>query len=295
MRTPVEGVGGFEQHHGKGLSHVNLLDADAAYNLVAECRQPAVAIIKHTNPCCFAAGDEPVAALYERALMAGDAISAYGGIVASNRPIDFAYATALRDVLSPITGGRMFFEIVIAPGYTQDGLEHLRKKSRDLRILTVPEGDPRRPRLEFRSVRGGMLVQQSDLSEELDFEVVSERAPSEGGTGRLAALLARGQARQVERDHARQGRRARRHGRGAAEPRRECAPGGARARANSPRAPRSPRTRSSPSPTRSRWRARAGVTAAAHPGGSIRDEDSVAAANALGMALVTTGARHFRH
>ena len=121
VRAPVEGIGGFVQHHGKALSYVNLLDADAAYNLVAESEQPAIAIIKHTNPCCFAAGEESVAALYERALMAGDAISAYGGIVATNQPIDFAFATTLRDVLSPVTGGRMFFEIVVAPGFTADG------------------------------------------------------------------------------------------------------------------------------------------------------------------------------
>ena len=236
VRSPVEGIGGFEQHHGKGLSYVNLLDADAAYNLVADCEQPAVAIIKHTNPCCFAAGDEPIAKLYERALSQGDAVSAYGGIVAGNRPIDLAYATALREVLSPITGGRMFFEIVIAPGFEEDGLEHLRKKSTDLRILTVPAGDPRRPRLEFKSLRGGMLVQQADLSEERDFEVVSERQPSEAELAdhARAPLLARLQAREIERDHARQGRRAGRRGRRPAEPRGERAAVGAeRGRAGS--------------------------------------------------------------
>ena len=294
VRTPVEGVGGFEQHHGKGLSHVNLLDADAAYNLVAECPQPAVAIIKHTNPCCFAAGDEPVAALYERALMAGDAISAYGGIVASNRPIDLAYATALRDVLSPITGGRMFFEIVIAPGYTQDGLEHLRKKSRDLRILTVPEGDPRRPRLEFRSVRGGMLVQQSDLSEELDFEVVSERAPSEGELAdlRLSWLVGKhvkSNAITLVKDGVLVGM-------GAGQPNRvESARLAVRGAGELAAGAALASDAFFPFPDSIEVAGEAGVTAAAHPGGSIRDEDSVAAANALGMALVTTGARHFRH
>ena len=230
VRAPVEGVGGFEQHHGKGLSYVNLLDADAAYNLVAECPQPAVAIIKHTNPCCFASGDEPIAALYERALMAGDAISAYGGIVASNRPIDFAYATALREVLSPITGGRMFFEIVIAPGFEPDGLEHLRKKSRDLRILTVPEGDPAppAPRIPLAARRDAGAAVRPLRGAGLRGR---QRARAERGrTGRPAARLACRQARQVQRDHARQGRCTGRHGRRAAEPRRERAPGGARRR-----------------------------------------------------------------
>ena len=294
VRSPVEGIGGFEQHHGKGLSHVNLLDADAAYNLVAECEQPAVAIIKHTNPCCFAAGDEPLAKLYERALSQGDAVSAYGGIVASNRPIDLAYATALREVLSPVTGGRMFFEIVIAPGFEEDGLAHLRKKSKDLRILTVPEGDPRRPRLEFKSLRGGMLVQQSDLSAERDFEVVSERQPSEAELAdlRLSWLV----CKHVKSNAITLVKNGVLVGMGAGQPNRvesaRLAVGGAGDLAAGAALASDAFF---PFPDSLEVAGAAGVTAAAHPGGSIRDEDSIAAANALGMALVTTGARHFRH
>ena len=294
VRSPVEGIGGFEQHHGKELSHVNLLDADAAYNLVAECEQPAVAIIKHTNPCCFAAGDEPIAKLYERALSQGDAVSAYGGIVASNRPLDLAYATALREVLSPVTGGRMFFEIVIAPAFEEDGLAHLRKKSKDLRILTVPEGDPRRPRLEFRSLRGGMLVQQSDLSDERDFEVVSERQPSAAELAdlRLSWLV----CKHVKSNAITLVKGGVLVGMGAGQPNRvesaRLAVGGAGdLAAGSALASDA----FFPFPDSLEVAGAAGVTAAAHPGGSIRDEDSIAAANALGMALVTTGVRHFRH
>ena len=294
VRSPVEGIGGFEQHHGKGLSYVNLLDADAAYNLVADCEQPAVAIIKHTNPCCFAAGDEPIAKLYERALSQGDAVSAYGGIVAGNRPIDLAYATALREVLSPITGGRMFFEIVIAPGFEEDGLEHLRKKSTDLRILTVPAGDPRRPRLEFKSLRGGMLVQQADLSEERDFEVVSERQPSEAELAalRLSWLVCRhvkSNAITLVKDGVLVGV-------GAGQPNRvESARLSVRSAGELAAGAALASDAFFPFPDSLEVAGAAGVTAAAHPGGSIRDEDSIAAANALGMALVTTGARHFRH
>ena len=294
VRSPVEGIGGFEQHHGKGLSYVNLLDADAAYNLVADCEQPAVAIIKHTNPCCFAAGDEPIAKLYERALSQGDAVSAYGGIVAGNRPIDLAYATALREVLSPITGGRMFFEIVIAPGFEEDGLEHLRKKSTDLRILTVPAGDPRRPRLEFKSVRGGMLVQQADLSEERDFEVVSERQPSEAELAdlRLSWFVCRhvkSNAITLVKDGVLVGV-------GAGQPNRvESARLSVRSAGELAAGAALASDAFFPFPDSLEVAGAAGVTAAAHPGGSIRDEDSIAAANALGMALVTTGARHFRH
>ena len=288
------GAGRFVQHHGKALSYVNLLDADAAYNLVTECERPAVAIVKHTNPCCFAAGDAPLAALYGRALAAGDAVSAYGGIVAANRPIDREFAAALREIPSPVTGGRMFFEIVIAPGHEGDGLAHLRGKSRDLRILTAPAGDPRRPRLEFRSLRGGMLAQQADPGGAPRFETVSERAPgaAELADLRIAWLVAghvKSNAIALVRDGALVGM-------GAGQPNRvesaRLAVAGAGERAEGAALASDAFF---PFPDSLEVAGAAGVTAAAHPGGSIRDGDSIAAANALGMALVTTGARRFRH
>ena len=291
---PVEGIGAFEQHHGKALSYVNLLDADAAYNLVAESAQPAVAIIKHTNPCCFAACEEPVAKLYERALAAGDAVSAYGGIVATNRPIDLAFATALREVLSPVMGGRMFFEIVVAPGFEADGLEHLSKKSKDLRILTVAAGDPRRPRLELRSTRGGVLVQESDLSEEHAFEVVSDRAPSEAELAdlRVAWLL----GKHVKSNAITLVRGGVLVGMGAGQPNRvESARLAVAGAGEAARGAALASDAFFPFPDSLEVAAAAGVTAAVHPGGSIRDEESVETANRLGMALLTAGARHFRH
>ncbi|MFA7249944.1 MAG: bifunctional phosphoribosylaminoimidazolecarboxamide formyltransferase/IMP cyclohydrolase, partial [Dehalococcoidia bacterium] len=181
VRTPVEGIGAFEQHHGRAMSYVNILDADAAYNVVCDFDVPAMAIIKHTNPACFAAGEEPggIAGLYQRALSEGDFVSAYGGIVATNRIVDFAFADALREVRSPSDGEtRMFYEIVIAPGYEPDALEHLKKKSKDLRILTAPIGAPHADRIEVRGVRGGMLVENADVSQDDTWNVVSERQPS---------------------------------------------------------------------------------------------------------------------
>ena len=297
VRTPVEGVGGYVQHHGKALSYVNVLDADAAYNLVADCPEPAVAIIKHTNPCCFATanGDaSAVAGLYERALNEGDAVSAYGGIVASNRPIDMAYATALREVRSPLTGQRMFFEIVIAPGIEDDALEHLRKKSADLRILTVPAGDPQRPRLEARAVRGGVLVQDADVSVERAFEVVSARQPSEQELAdlRVAWLIAKhvkSNAITFVRDGVLVGM-------GAGQPNRvESARLAAAGAGEAARGAVMASDAFFPFPDSLEVAAAAGVTAAVHPGGSIRDEESVRTADALGMALCVTGVRHFRH
>jgi len=294
VRTPIEGMGGYTQHHGKALSYVNVLDADAAYNLVADCPEPAVAIIKHTNPCCFATGDDSLAALYERALLAGDAVSAYGGIVAANRPIDLAWAIALREVLSPVTGGRMFFEIVIAPGFTPEGLEHLQKKSKDLRILTAPAGAPQRQRLEARAVRGGVLVQDADVTAEREFEVVSARAPSavELADLRVAWIV----AKHVKSNAIAFVRNGVLVGMGAGQPNRVtsarlAATGAAEAAHGAVMASDA----FFPFPDSLEVAGAAGVTAAVHPGGSIRDDEAIATADRLGMALLASGVRHFRH
>jgi len=298
VRTPAEGMGAYTQHHGKALSFVNILDADAAYNLVADFEAPAVAIIKHTNPCCFATGNaegpEGLAQLYERALVEGDAVSAYGGIVAVNRTLDMALATALRDVLSPIHGGRMFFEIVIVPDAEPEALEHLKKKSRDLRILTAPLGEPHRARLDFRAVRGGVVVQDADTSEERDFEVVSDRQPtaSEQADLRVAWTV----CKHVKSNGITFVKDGVLIGMGAGQPNRVqsarlCAEqAGERARGAVCAS-----DALIPFPDTIEVAAEAGVTCVVHTGGSIRDDESVDAANRLGVSLLTTGVRHFRH
>ena len=294
VHSPVEGIGGYEQHHGLGLSYVNILDAGAAFDLVAEFDEPAVAIIKHTNPACFATGDEAIATLYERALNAGDNVSAYGGIVASNRPIDLAYATALRDVRDPDGGQRMRFDIVIAPGATDDGLAHLKKKSKDLRILTAPLGDVAAPRLDFRAVRGGVAVQDADLSRETEFEVVSERQPSAAELAdlRIAWVVCKhvkSNAVTIVKDGVLLGM-------GAGQPNRvgsarlavELAGEAARGAVATTDA-------YIPFPDTIEVCAEAGVSCVMHTGGSIRDEDSIETADRLSVSLLTTGVRHFRH
>ena len=294
VRSPVEGIGGFEQHHGKGLSYVNILDADAALNLVLDFEQPAVAIIKHTNPCCFATGDVPAAELYERALKEGDAISAYGGIVTSNRPLDMALAKALREVPSPATGGRFPLDVVVVPGAEPDALEHLSKKSRDLRILTAPAGDPWRPRPDIRAVRGGLLVQEADVGAVPEFKVVSERQLSEGEIADLQVAWTvcrhvKSNAIVVVKDGSLIGM-------GTGQPNRV---GSARlaldAAGSRARGAVAASDALLPFPDTVEICAEAGVACVAHTGGSIRDQDSVDAANVRGVALVTTGVRHFRH
>ena len=294
VRTPVEGIGAYRQHHGKALSYVNILDADAAFNIVADFEQPAVAIVKHTNPCCLAVGESEIAALYERALTEGDSVSAYGGIVATNRPIDFALAQALRELRSPGGDMRMFYEIVIAPDADADGLDHLKKKSKDLRIITAPIGDPRRPRIDLRAVRGGFVAQQADVSAESDFKVVSERQPSAAELSDLrvawtACKHVKSNAVVFVKDGALVGM-------GAGQPNRVqsarlCVDGaGERARGAVAAS-----DALIPFPDTIEVAAEAGVTCMVHTGGSIRDDESVAAADRLGISLLTTGVRHFRH
>jgi phosphoribosylaminoimidazolecarboxamide formyltransferase/IMP cyclohydrolase len=277
------------------MSYVNFLDADAAYNLACDFVNPAIAIIKHTNPACFAtAPDASVAALYERSLTEGDHLSAYGGIVATNRVVDMALATALRDVLSPANGARMFYEIVVAPGYDPDALEHLKKKSKDLRILTAPLGEPRRPRTEVRSVRGGYLVQDSDVGDDHDFQVVSDRQPTETELADLRAAWIL--CKHVKSNAVAFVKDGVMIGMGAGQPNRVGSAALCKAQAGDRALGAVAATDALiPFPDTVEVCASAGCTVVAHTGGSIRDDESVAAANRLGISLVVTGVRHFRH
>ncbi len=297
VRTPVAGIGAFEQHHGKAMSYVNILDADAAFNVIADFDEPAIAIIKHTNPACFAAGDEPggVSGLYQRALTEGDFVSAYGGIVATNRVVDFAFADALRQIRSPSDGStRMFYEIVIAPGYEPDALEHLKKKSADLRILTAPLGDSHADRVEVRGVRGGMLVEHADVSQDDTWDVVSDRQPTDAELAdlKIAWVICKhvkSNAVAFVKDRVLIGM-------GAGQPNRVGSAELCKAQAGDRAAGAVAATDALiPFPDTVEVCASAGVTVVAHTGGSIRDQDSVDAANRLGVSLIVTGARHFRH
>ena len=146
--------------------------------MVNDYSDNAIAIIKHTNPCCLAVGGEELDVLFEKALTYGDAVSAYGGIIATNKNIDMKFADKIRTMLSPVNSIRMFYEIVVCASIDQDALEHLKKKSKDLRILTVPNVDTSYNWQTMRTLRGGMLIQDSDLSVEKEFELVSLRKPS---------------------------------------------------------------------------------------------------------------------
>lgn len=162
------GLAGAEQLHGKALSYLNLLDADAAMALVAEFTQPAAAIIKHANPCGCA-----VAATLSESFdlaYAGDPVAAFGAIVAFNRPVDTATA-------ENIVAGKRFIEVLLAPGYDPAALELLRHRWADCRVLLVRQttAEP----LALRSISGGMLAQQPDAIgfDKSRARVVSKRQP----------------------------------------------------------------------------------------------------------------------
>lgn len=289
------GVVGARQAQGKQLSYNNIADTDAAYECVAEFAEPAVAIIKHANPCGAAKAPTLVEA-YARAL-ACDPVSAFGGVVALNRKLDAATAAEIV---------KIFTEAIIAPDADEAAVALIGAKKNLRLLLAGGLPDPRAPGLAAKAVAGGWLIQERDaaMAEDLDLRVVTRRAPSADEMADL--LFAFKVAKHVKSNaivYARDGATV---GIGA----------GQMSRVDSSRI--------------AAWKAeeaakalglaqslahgavmasdaffpfadglvaaaRAGATAAIQPGGSLRDEEVIAAADAAGLAMVFTGARHFRH
>jgi len=285
------GIAGFRQRHGIPMSFNNVLDADAAWRTAIDFDQPTVVIVKHVNPCGLACHEDLTVA-YERAL-AGDPISAFGGIVACNRVIDAPLARAMRDSVSPSSGQRMRYDIIVAPGYTDEALAAL-TRWRDVRILEVAAGDALP--YDLRRVSGGFLVQSPDRKpdETLVLKVVSKRGPTEEELADLrfawrACKHVKSNAIVLAKDNTLLGM-------GAGQPNRVTSVRLAAERAGE-------RARGSVLASDAFFpffdglaaAAAAGVVAAIEPGGSVRDAEVIALADAAGMALVFTGERHFRH
>ncbi len=280
-----------KQLHGPEISYNNVMDADAAWRTVMDFEAPTVAIIKHNTPCGLASHDElPVA--YERAL-AGDPISAFGGIVACNRPIDGYLGRAMRASVSPSSGQRIRFDVVVAPGYSERALEAL-TRWRDARILEVPGSAA--VSFDVRRVSGGFLLQGPDRKPDasLQMKVVSKRQPTEDELRDLifawrACKHVKSNAIVLAKDDTMVGM-------GAGQPNRVNSVRLAVERAGE-------KARGSVLASDAYFpffdgiatAAIAGVTAAIEPGGSVRDDEVIALADAAGMALVFTGERHFRH
>lgn len=291
------GVATAEQVQGKALSYNNLNDTDAAYELIGELgdETPAVAIIKHANPCGVAMGETALAA-YQEAL-ACDATSAFGGIVALNRPLDAVTAEAITQI---------FTEVVIAPG-ADDAARAIFAKKKNLRLL-LTDGlpDPAAPGKMVKTVAGGLLVQDRDFGRinRGDLKVVTRIAPTDAQLEDL--LFAWRVAKHVKSNtivYARDGATV---GIGAGQMSRidsaRIAARKAEDAAETAGWP-APRTQGCvaasdaffPFPDGLLQAASAGATAVIQPGGSIRDEDVIAAADEAGLAMVLTGMRHFKH
>jgi phosphoribosylaminoimidazolecarboxamide formyltransferase/IMP cyclohydrolase len=278
--------------HGPEMSFVNYVDADGAWQAVWDFDDPTCVIVKHATPCGIASRDDIVTA-YELAL-AGDPVSAYGGIIAFNRPIDSALATALREVRNPITGQRQLYHVLIAPDYTDDGLSIIRGKSKELRILkaTPPHAGGQR----FREISGGVLLHDDDtfVANEFDFKRVSQRPPT---PEELADLRFAWKAcKHVKSNAIVLANGGQMVGMGAGQTNRlnsvmlavrqagESAGGSALAS-----------DAYFPFADGVEEALKAGVTAIVQPGGSIRDADVITAVDQAGAAMVFAGVRHFRH
>jgi phosphoribosylaminoimidazolecarboxamide formyltransferase/IMP cyclohydrolase len=273
---------------GKELSFNNILDADAAWGAVTDFAAPTVAVIKHTNPCGLASHDD-IAEAYRRAF-SGDEVAAYGGIVAVNRPVTLAMAEAMRPV---------FYEIVIAPEYEPKALELLKKK-RDLRILVaqLPLGYGKAPAgyLDFRRVKGGFLVQNSDSlpEDKVDLKTATKRQATLVEVKDL--LFAWRVVKHIKSNAIVLVKDKTLLGMGAGQPSRIISAQIAIEKAGDKVVGSVLASDAMfPFPDVVEAAAKAGVTAIIQPGGSIRDEDSIKAADAHNIAMVFTGVRHFRH
>ncbi|MEO1189155.1 MAG: bifunctional phosphoribosylaminoimidazolecarboxamide formyltransferase/IMP cyclohydrolase, partial [Pseudomonadota bacterium] len=291
------GVATAQQVQGKALSYNNINDTDAAYELIGELgdETPAVAIIKHANPCGVALGNSVIEA-YREAL-ACDSTSAFGGIVALNRPLDEATAAEITSI---------FTEVVIAPG-ADDGAIEVFKKKKNLRLL-LTDGlpDPAAPGTFAKTVAGGLLVQDRDFGriEKSDLKVVTKLAPTEAQLDDL--LFAWRVAKHVKSNTIVYAKDRATVGIGAGQMSRIDSARIAARKAEDAKEKEgfdSLRTTGCvaasdaffPFPDGMLAAAAAGASAIIQPGGSIRDDDVIAAADEAGLAMVLTGMRHFRH
>ena len=278
-------LGGFTQLQGKELSWNNLLDADAARRLIARFpAEPAVAIVKHNNPCGVGRG-ETLRTAWERAL-ACDPVSAFGSIVACSEELDEATAAAIAE---------LFVEVVIAPGVAPAARERLADR-RQLRLLVAPPFTAPPGTYELRGIDGGFLAQSSDAGEDdpAAWRVPTRRAPTPEEMAALA--FAWKVVRHVRSNAIVVANAVQTIGNGAGQMSRVDSCRLAVGKAVLPVAG-SVAASDAFFPFRDGLDllAEVGVTAAIQPGGSVRDPEVVAAADERGLALVLTGRRHFRH
>jgi phosphoribosylaminoimidazolecarboxamide formyltransferase/IMP cyclohydrolase len=275
------GVANARQVQGKELSYNNIVDLQAAWDLAQEFDEPVCAIIKHTNPCGTATG-KTLAEAYLRALQC-DPVSAFGGVIGVNRPVD---AIAAADM------AKLFLEVIAAPSFDAAAKEAFASK-KNLRLVEVPAGQ--QPWV-LKNISGGMLVQDADLHKltEADLRVVTKRAPT--AEEKRALLFAWKVCKHVKSNAILYARDGQTVGVGAGQMSRvdSCKIGAMKAQL-----PLKGTVAASdaffPFPDGVEEIAKAGATAIIQPGGSVRDQEVIEAADRLGLAMIFTGVRHFRH
>ncbi|MEZ5185261.1 MAG: bifunctional phosphoribosylaminoimidazolecarboxamide formyltransferase/IMP cyclohydrolase [Candidatus Nanopelagicales bacterium] len=281
----AQGLAHAEQLHGKAMSYNNYVDGDAAYRAAWDFEQPAAAIIKHANPCGIAVGPDLVTAY--RAAIDTDPVSAFGGVVAVNRPVTKDVAQAMSEI---------FLEVVIAPAYDSDALDVLTAKQ-NIRLLVVPS---RPTTTEVRWISGGMLMQSPDRIDDAGDDPVNWTLacgdPADPGTLRDLAFAWRA-CRAVKSNAILLAKNQAAVGIGMGQVNRVDSARLAVARAGEERASGAVAASDAffPFPDGLEVLLDAGVRAVVQPGGSVRDDEVIAAARAAGATMYLTGVRHFYH
>ena len=288
IATPVASVTAADQLQGKELSFNNIGDTDAALECVKSFDRPACVIVKHANPCGVAEA-ETISNAYDLAF-ACDTTSAFGGIIAFNRPLDEELA---REIIS-----RQFAEVIVAPGYAAGALTALTSK-KNIRVLDCGEFLPGETDYDFRRVVGGMLVQSQDaeLLDQDGMKTATTREPTEAELRDL--MFAWKVCKFVKSNASVYAKDQRTIGVGAGQMARVYSAiiAGMKARDENLEVKGSVMASDALFPFRDSIdaAAEAGITAVIQPGGSIRDQEVIDAANEAGMAMIFTGMRHFRH
>ncbi len=284
--VPEGCIASAKQVQGKELSYNNINDADAALECIRQFEDPACVIVKHANPCGVATG-KSIMSCYERA-HSTDAESAFGGIIAFNRQLDLFTA---ENIIS-----RQFVEVILAPGIDEDAIELISEK-KNIRLLTVGTLGTAPARMEFKSVNGGLLVQDSDILLEVELVAVTNRKPTP--TEKKDLQFAWKVAKYVKSNAIVYAKRGMTIGVGA----------GQMSRINSARIASEKAQHANLNVAGSVMAsdaffpfrdgidqaAKSGITAIIQPGGSMRDKEIISAANEHDIAMVFTGMRHFRH
>ena len=276
----------FEKLHGKELSFNNILDISAATNLIGEFEEPTVAILKHTNPCGVGS-DADLRKAWDKAF-ATDKQAPFGGIIICNRPIDEPLAKAISEIFS---------EVIVAPNFEAEARSILQKKKNLRLIRLITSTADARSTVDVRSVSGGVLVQDPDTANQVSQNAVTKRQPTK--TELNAMLLGWRVVKHVKSNAIVYARGDRTLGIGAGQMSRvdasRIAVWKAEAAGLSLKGSAVASDAFFPFPDGLIAAADAGATCAIQPGGSVRDEEVIAAANERKMAMIFTGIRHFRH